>query len=97
MDDFMNHVVESLTKNGAQAVRVFPRDSKVLLAFAERLANEVVCILDYGWTWLFQLAQACVYRSVNMSLHFLAEPVASRTQSCFCKPPQLLSCNPGDL
>lgn len=42
MDDFMNHVVESLMKYGAQAVRVFPHDSKVLLAFAERLANEVV-------------------------------------------------------
>lgn len=42
MDDFMNHVVDSLMKYGAQAVRVFPRESRVLVAFADRLANDVV-------------------------------------------------------
>lgn len=42
MDDFMNHVVDALTKHGAQAMRVFPPDSRVLLLFADRLANDVV-------------------------------------------------------
>lgn len=44
MDDFMNHVVDTLKKHGTQAVRVFPHNSTVLLSFAERIANEVVCI-----------------------------------------------------
>jgi recyclin-1 len=42
MDEFMHHVVDALKKEGAQAVRVFPRDSRVLLALADRIANDVV-------------------------------------------------------
>ena len=48
MDDFMNHVVDALTKYGAQAVRVFPPGSRVLLLFADRLANEVVSRISHG-------------------------------------------------
>jgi recyclin-1 len=44
MDGFMAHIFESLREHGSRAVRVFPPSSQVLLAFAERVANEVVCI-----------------------------------------------------
>lgn len=43
----MNHVVSSVKANGIQAVRVFPRDSQVLVAFADRLANDVVSLLSF--------------------------------------------------
>lgn len=43
MDVFMKHVTDALQTHGALAVRVFPSDSGVLLAFADRLASEVVC------------------------------------------------------
>ena len=42
MDAFMVHVIEALKEHGARAVRVFPPASRVLVSFAERLANEVV-------------------------------------------------------
>jgi recyclin-1 len=42
MDEFMASVMASLAEHGARAVRVFPRQSAVLLAFADRVANEVV-------------------------------------------------------
>lgn len=42
MDVFMNHVIDALKVHGALAIRVFPPDSGVLLAFADRLSNEVV-------------------------------------------------------
>lgn len=42
MDVFMTHILTSLREHGSRAVRVFPASSQVLVAFAERIANEVV-------------------------------------------------------
>jgi recyclin-1 len=42
MDEFMAHIFASIREHGSRAVRVFPPSSQVLLAFAERVANEVV-------------------------------------------------------
>ncbi|KIM77632.1 hypothetical protein PILCRDRAFT_615587 [Piloderma croceum F 1598] len=42
MDDFMAHIFAAIREHGSRAVRVFPPSSQVLLAFADRVANEVV-------------------------------------------------------
>ncbi|QRW13146.1 exocyst complex component Sec10 [Ceratobasidium sp. AG-Ba] len=42
MDQFMSHVLESVSTYGSLATRVFPPASRVLPAFAERLATEVI-------------------------------------------------------
>lgn len=42
MDGFMAHVLGSVKEHGRRAVRVFPPDAGVLIAFADRLATEVV-------------------------------------------------------
>lgn len=42
MDTFMEWVLSSINEHGARAVRVFPPASHVLLAFADRIASEVV-------------------------------------------------------
>ncbi|KAG8776685.1 F-box protein: endocytic membrane traffic, recycling ReCYcling 1 [Ceratobasidium sp. 428] len=42
MDQFMSHILESISTHGALATRVFPPASRVLPAFAERLATEVI-------------------------------------------------------
>jgi recyclin-1 len=42
MDGFMSHVIGALQRYGALAIRVFPPDSGVLLAFSDKLASEVV-------------------------------------------------------
>ncbi|VDC04328.1 unnamed protein product [Peniophora sp. CBMAI 1063] len=42
MDGFMVFVIEALREHGERAVRVFPPASRVLVSFADRLANEVV-------------------------------------------------------
>lgn len=47
MDAFMGHVLRALEEHGTRAVNVFPPEAGVLLAFAERLAHEVVCSLCY--------------------------------------------------
>lgn len=41
----MDWVLDALREDGARAVRVFPAESGVLLAFAERLASEVVSVI----------------------------------------------------
>lgn len=38
----MSRVIAAIEDDGARASRVFPRESGVLLAFAERVANDVV-------------------------------------------------------
>ena len=43
MDQFMAHVLGSVKEHGRRAVRVFPPDAGVLIAFADRLTSEVVC------------------------------------------------------
>jgi recyclin-1 len=47
MDEFMGSVIAAIKEDGARAVRVFPPESGVLLVFAERLANDVVCPTKY--------------------------------------------------
>lgn len=43
MDAFMGHVLRALQEHGTKAVQVFPPEAGVLIAFAQRLAEEVVC------------------------------------------------------
>lgn len=42
MDEFMSFVINAILEHGSRAVRVFPPESGVLIAFAERIAGEVV-------------------------------------------------------
>ncbi|EDR10470.1 uncharacterized protein LACBIDRAFT_248167 [Laccaria bicolor S238N-H82] len=42
MDEFMSLILDSIAEHGSRAVRVFPPSSGVLIAFAEKLAGEVV-------------------------------------------------------
>ncbi|KAI0060532.1 hypothetical protein BV25DRAFT_1807133 [Artomyces pyxidatus] len=42
MDTFMNFVLDALREHGSRAVRVFPPAAGVLIAFADRIALEVV-------------------------------------------------------
>ncbi|KAG6863874.1 hypothetical protein C0991_002501 [Blastosporella zonata] len=42
MDEFMGAVLKAIEEHGARAVRVFPPAAQVLLAFADRVASEVV-------------------------------------------------------
>lgn len=42
MDQFMDVVLSAIRGHGAQAVRVFPPASQVLILFSDRLAMEVV-------------------------------------------------------
>lgn len=44
MDSFITSILAILREQGGRAVKVFPPDAAVLLAFSERLANEVVRI-----------------------------------------------------
>jgi recyclin-1 len=42
MDEFMSDILGSIIEHGSRAVRVFPPASQVLIAFADRIAVEVV-------------------------------------------------------
>ena len=42
MDEFMSLILDAIAEHGSRAVRVFPPASGVLVAFAEKLAGEVV-------------------------------------------------------
>ena len=42
MDAFITSILAILREQGGRAVRVFPPEAGVLIAFAERLTNEVV-------------------------------------------------------
>jgi len=42
MDEFMSLILDALAEHGSRAVRVFPPASGVLVAFADKLAGEVV-------------------------------------------------------
>jgi recyclin-1 len=42
MDDFMSQILGAISEHGARAVRIFPPGAQVLIAFADRLATEVV-------------------------------------------------------
>ncbi|KAF8880774.1 exocyst complex component Sec10-domain-containing protein [Infundibulicybe gibba] len=50
MDEYMSSILGSVIEHGSRAVRVFPPPSQVLVAFAERVASEVVG--DYVTTLL---------------------------------------------
>jgi len=42
MDEFMSLILDAIAEHGSRAVRVFPSASGVLVAFADKLAGEVV-------------------------------------------------------
>ena len=42
MVDFMNHISKAIELDGADVVRIFPAESRVLLNYADRVASEVV-------------------------------------------------------
>lgn len=42
MDEFMGSVLSALREHGARAVCAFPPAAQVLLAFADRIAGEIV-------------------------------------------------------
>jgi len=44
MDEFMSVVLNAITEHGSRAVRVFPPESGVLIAFADRIAGDVVSV-----------------------------------------------------
>ena len=44
----MSRVLAAIEEDGARAFRVFPRESGVLLAFAERVATDVVSRCPYA-------------------------------------------------
>lgn len=46
MDEFMSQILEAISEHGARAVRIFPPPAQVLIAFADRVANEVVRTLS---------------------------------------------------
>lgn len=67
MDDFMSHILGAINDHGARAVRLFPPKAQVLIAFADRLATEVVrhnfklilytrLTVDIGWRIRHSLA-----------------------------------------
>ena len=45
----MCHVLAAVEEDGVRAFRVFPPESGVLLAFAERVANDVVSLPCTSW------------------------------------------------
>jgi len=47
MDGFMNHVLAIVAREGKTIARVFPKDSDVLVQFAERISNDVVGSFHY--------------------------------------------------
>jgi recyclin-1 len=47
MDEFINHILDAIRTDGSRAVRVFPPTSGVLPAFSERLAVEVVGVINW--------------------------------------------------
>ena len=42
MDQFIGHILDVIQTQGSIAARVFPADAAVLVAFVDRMANEVV-------------------------------------------------------
>ena len=49
MDAFMTHVLEAFRLDAEKAVIVFPPGAKVILSFADRVANDVVRLVFSGW------------------------------------------------
>lgn len=45
MDEFISHLLTAIEDDGARATRVFPPEAGVLLAFAERIASDVVSLI----------------------------------------------------
>jgi recyclin-1 len=53
MDEFMTFVTNAIIEHGSRAVRIFPPESGVLIAFAERIASEVVRVHDPSYFFSF--------------------------------------------
>ena len=67
----MSRVLAAIDENGARAFRVFPRESGVLLAFAERVASDVVCG-DLAWLYfadIFRPRRAYTFRFTPRACH----------------------------
>jgi len=77
MVDFMTHICGVIRDHGAVAVRVFPQEASVLVMFADRISNEVVCCVIVQWI-LFQVIVSS--RFPNISSHCSAEPVKYPTK-----------------
>lgn len=71
MDAFITDVLSALIDHGARAVRVFPPSSQVLLAFADRLAVEVVRVASLP-------AVSPHSRSAGRRVHHIAAHTRSR-------------------
>ena len=82
----MTFVLNSIIEHGSRAVRVFPPESGVLIAFAERIASEVVCVMIYP-TFLFHQIYLAGWR-----VHH--NPPHARTGSLFILK---FSGNPGTI
>lgn len=68
MDEFISAILASIIDHGSRAVRVFPPASQVLIAFADRVAIEVVCSLSSPILIIRQVQ--CVDRSENTLLRY---------------------------
>jgi recyclin-1 len=44
MDSFISHVLEAFRQDAGLAVQVFPSVARVVVTYAERLANDVVSL-----------------------------------------------------
>ena len=69
----MTRVLAAIEEDGARAFRVFPRESGVLLAFAERVATDVVsrqsCRLWSGYTDVFRIRRAYTLQPFPLTPH----------------------------
>lgn len=74
MDTFLEWVLVAINEHGARAVRVFPPASHVLLAFADRVASDVVSNQFASVPSLSDFK--C--RSANMFHHYYLEPENSQ-------------------
>lgn len=70
MDGFMSRVLAAIEDDGARAFRVFPRDSGVLLAFAERIANDVVSWQSYSYLILYDRAVLMLVLSTHRTFPY---------------------------
>lgn len=71
MDEFITAILASIIEHGSRAVRVFPPASQVLIAFADRIAIEVVCSLPRHHLTIRQ--DQLIDRSENTLHHYSLE------------------------
>lgn len=75
MDAFIGAVLAALKEHGARAVRVFPPETNVLLAFSDRLANDVVsCYVSFLGLFTSCLTHMLDFRPGGRIYITVAEP-----------------------